>query len=113
MLCSLCENICAHMHFSITKLSNKKVFNVELSGFTQQLMTSVSEMEYFQLQQHYQNGDSEKLYATDIEFAPYYCPNCNLNYCSQHWHIQITYDEGYYDAETGTCPKGHKKMLFD
>ena len=86
--CSICGNICAHMSFSITELSNKtKVFSVGLTGFTQQLSVIVTEPVYYQLKTLYQIGDSKKLYAFDLEFAPYYCPKCDLNYCSQHWRI--------------------------
>ena len=114
IICSRCPNICAELSFSIIEYSNKnKVFSVNLSGFIMDVTANVSEHDYYQLQKFIQLQDSKNIYAIDIEFAPYYCPKCDRVYCVQHWSRQTIYDEGFYDAEIGICPNGHRKMLFD
>jgi hypothetical protein len=60
-------------------------------------------------------GDVDPLALRDInwELAPFYCPDCQLNYCRSHWNVDIVFDEGFYDYTMGTCPHGHHYMLDD
>jgi hypothetical protein len=34
----------------------------------------------------------------DWELAPFYCPDCDLNYCRADWHTYVLVDEGFYDC---------------
>jgi hypothetical protein len=60
-------------------------------------------------------GNIDPLALRDInwELAPFYCPDCQLNYCSSHWNTNIVFDEAFYDYTMGTCPHGHQYMIDD
>jgi hypothetical protein len=45
--------------------------------------------------------------------APFYCPDCELNYRSKDWDTYVLVDEGFYDCTMGTCPSGHQHMVDD
>lgn len=106
--------MCARFSFSIKEHSNNtKAFSLQLTGFLMDLTAHVSEQIYYQVQNFIHLQDSQNIYAIDREFAPYFCPQCDRNYCDKHWLRETLYDEGFYDAEYGICPKGHRKMLFD
>lgn len=47
------------------------------------------------------------------ELAPFYCPDCQLNYCGNHWNTNVVFDESFYDYTMGTCPNGHQYMVDD
>ncbi|MGH3186838.1 MAG: hypothetical protein ACRDPY_29855 [Streptosporangiaceae bacterium] len=47
------------------------------------------------------------------EFAPFFCPECERNYCRADWHTYVLFDEGFYDCTMGTCPAGHRHMVDD
>ncbi|MFW9781381.1 MAG: hypothetical protein ACFFFB_03765 [Candidatus Heimdallarchaeota archaeon] len=42
-----------------------------------------------------------------------YCPECDKIYCWEHYNAREEYDDGFYDATYGECPKGHKRMIDD
>jgi hypothetical protein len=42
-----------------------------------------------------------------------YCPECDRIYCGEHYRLEETFDEGFYDCTYGTCPEGHRRMLDD
>lgn len=57
-----------------------------------------------------------ELFDIDVEYAPFYCPNCETSYCEREWTEELVWDEddpGFLDATYGTCPRGHRRMLFD
>ena len=60
-------------------------------------------------------GNVDPLTLRDInwELAPFYCPDCQLNYCRGDWHVDIVFDEGFYDYTMGTCPHGHRYVVDD
>jgi predicted RNA-binding Zn-ribbon protein involved in translation (DUF1610 family) len=43
--------------------------------------------------------------------TPFYCPECQLNYCSLDWNIYLSVSERSYDCILGTCPNGHRHVL--
>jgi len=47
------------------------------------------------------------------EVTPFYCPDCQLNYCSKDWDTSVVFDEGFYDCTMGICPNGHRHALDD
>ena len=42
-----------------------------------------------------------------------YCPDCDKIYCRNHYAVQETFDEGFYDCAYGTCPEGHRRIIDD
>jgi hypothetical protein len=59
------------------------------------------------------NIDPLALRGINWELAPFYCPDCQLNYCRNHWNTNIVFDESFYDYTMGTCPNGHQYMVDD
>lgn len=57
--------------------------------------------------------DPVALRRIDWELAPFYCPECDLNYCRAHWNTVPVFDEGFYDRTIGTCPGGHRHTVDD
>lgn len=57
--------------------------------------------------------DPVALRRIDWELAPFYCPDCDLNYCSADWDTYVLVDEGFYDCTMGICPGGHRHMVDD
>ena len=61
-------------------------------------------------------GDAAALYATDLEFAPFWCPTCAASYCGRHWSTWPVWDpelDGFLDEIRGHCPRGHERMIMD
>jgi hypothetical protein len=52
-----------------------------------------------------QTPDPVALRRIDWELAPFYCPDCDLNYCRTDWHTIPIFDEGFYDYTMGICPR--------
>jgi hypothetical protein len=57
--------------------------------------------------------DPAALRRVDWELAPFYCPDCALNYCRADWRSYVSFDEGFYDCTRGRCPRGHEHMIDD
>jgi hypothetical protein len=57
--------------------------------------------------------DLATLRLTNIEFAPFWCAQCERVLCQAHWTTAVTFDDGFYDATYGTCPAGHRQLLDD
>jgi hypothetical protein len=60
-----------------------------------------------------QAPDPAALREIDWEVAPFYCPDCGLNYCRADWRTCVLFDEGFYDGTMGRCPRGHEHMIDD
>ena len=61
-------------------------------------------------------GSASALYDIEPLWAPFYCPDCRLSYCDEHWDIRLEFDEDWpdwYDCAMGTCPSGHTRMVDD
>ena len=57
--------------------------------------------------------DARALWKGSLEWAPFYCPECDACYCGGHWRQWMEFDEGFYDCTRGVCPRGHERMLYD
>lgn len=60
-----------------------------------------------------QHGDARALFGLDQEYAPFWCPRCSAAYCDDHWDVEVLFDDGFYDRQMGTCPRGHRRKLMD
>lgn len=58
-------------------------------------------------------ADARALLGLDLEYAPFYCPDCRASYCREHWRLRDVFDNGWHDSIHGTCPHGHTRMLED
>jgi hypothetical protein len=59
------------------------------------------------------NADAARLYALDREYVPFYCAECRANYSDSEWVTMPVFDKGFFDYLDGTCPKGHRRMIYD
>jgi len=57
--------------------------------------------------------DPVALRRVDWELAPFFCPDCGLNYCRADWHTTPVFDKGFYDCTVGVCPSGHRHTVDD
>src|SRR5690349_3885005 len=47
---------------------------------------------------------ADALYRLNIEYAPFYCPECQRNYCRACWQLTPSFDDdfpGWYDCTYG------------
>lgn len=86
---------------------------LRLRDFSQDAEYRLSDAQAEALIQLFTEGALMRVFELDREYAPFYCPACDACYCAAHWKRRTTYDQGFYDAEYGTCPQGHERMLFD
>jgi hypothetical protein len=62
------------------------------------------------------SGDPARLFAVDLEAAPFWCPTCRAVYCGECWVQWDVFDEdwtSWLEERRGRCPEGHERMLFD
>jgi hypothetical protein len=59
------------------------------------------------------HSDVEALYKRDPELAPFWCRICKLTFCGSHWAQETLMDHGFFDEIRGTCPRGHRRTLWD
>ena len=45
------------------------------------------------------------------DVTPFYCPECELNYCRADWDIYVEFNVGLYDCVLGICPNGHRHLV--
>ncbi len=57
--------------------------------------------------------DPATLRKAGWELAPFYFPDCGLNYCRADWDTRVLFGEGFYDCTRGRCPQGHEHLLDD
>ncbi len=58
--------------------------------------------------------DLAKLRSVEPEYAPFWCKTCRQSFCRDHWEpLDVTLDDGFYDATYGTCPNGHRQKVDD
>jgi hypothetical protein len=57
--------------------------------------------------------DPAALRRIDWELTPFYCPDCEVNYCRADWDTFPVFDEGFYDCTIGICPSGHCHTVDD
>ncbi|MCH8205939.1 MAG: hypothetical protein IH956_02935 [Chloroflexi bacterium] len=43
----------------------------------------------------------------------YYCPDCDLLYCADHYEVLPSFDDGFYDCSHARCPNGHERIMDD
>ena len=115
--CAVCNEISCIISISSVKVTvygpPGKVDSLFLKHFSQDGEYRLMPSQALELVDLFQKNDLAKIHSIDREYVPFYCPECDESYCKDHWHRWIEYDEGFYDADYGECPKGHKRMLYD
>ena len=112
--CDICNDVCAEIVVSRNLYKNGgESHSLCHKGFTQSINSSISKEDFEKLIRYFRANQLKKIFEMDREFVPFYCPECNKNYCKKHWDHWMEFEGIYYDAEYGYCPKGHRRMLFD
>jgi hypothetical protein len=87
---------------------------LEVSSFTSELKAPVSQLAVSVDDLVAAMSSAKTLYECDLEFAPFFCPQCDRCYCGSHWRRRDVFDEdGWHDSIRGVCPQGHERMLED
>ncbi len=107
--CHQCRDICG----DVTVYEESGITKINILKFSQELYANVEPKDVKDLIAYYKIDNLIRIYEIDKEFAIFFCPECYESYCSNCWDRMMTFDEIYYDAEYGVCPKGHRRMLFD
>lgn len=92
------------------------VRSFRISGFFNEISGGMPKEHYNPFLDALKNKNATNLYLMSTDYAPFYCSSCYKCYCLNHWHYQVQFDIDepiYYDSTTGTCPKGHRKMIDD
>ena len=61
-------------------------------------------------------GDAGLLYRRNVEWPPFWCPECRKVYCSRCWRMYTVFADdlpGFLEEIRGICPEGHDRMLSD
>ena len=87
--------------------------NLVVSGFSGTAQYRLADSSLDRVREAVRQGDLTGVAGIDREYAPFWCWRCEKVWCIDHWRLQVTFDDGFYDATYGTCPAGHKQMLDD
>jgi NMD protein affecting ribosome stability and mRNA decay len=88
--------------------------NVVRSSFTSRLTARVAPEKFEAVRRAIAAGDAAALYAVDLEYAPFFCPQCSASYCGEHWlRWDVFDDDDWHDSVRGLCPERHERMLED
>jgi hypothetical protein len=110
--CNLCGKEAGHIQL----LGNASNAEVRRSSFTSEMTAAVPTQNLEKVQCAISEHDAAALFALDLEFVPFYCPQCNANYCGDHWDHWLVFDDdmpSWLDSIRGICPQGHERMLED
>lgn len=109
-LCSLCLECACTLQLFGEPLKVALMVN----GFTSSREMRIPTKNFEPLLSALTRGDARAAHALDIEYAPFFCPQCDACYCGNHWQIWNVFDEdGWHDSIRGRCPKGHERMIED
>lgn len=92
-------------------------YEVVRESFTSELTSQVSSSDMPNVSSAIKRECARDLFLCDFEYAPFYCPECDASYCSDHWvrHNVFDDDDGFvwHDSIRGRCPEGHERKLED
>jgi hypothetical protein len=110
--CGTCDKEAGHIRLFGSPSSSQ----VLRSSFTSNLYAAVPAGQFSELRSAIEKRDARRLHGLDLEYAPFFCPQCDATYCGDHWMRWDVFDEddpSWHDSIRGRCPKGHERMLED
>ena len=110
--CDVCDREAGHIQLAGSPSSSQ----VRRTSFTSTLTAAVPAEQFSALRSAIEQGDARRLHGLDLEYAPFFCPQCDAIYCGAHWKTRDVFDEddpSWHDSIRGQCPKGHERMLED
>ena len=84
-----------------------------LTTFLGSSTASIREDELEDVRSSLQRDDVLPFFHRNPELVPFWCPDCQMSYCNDHWNQQFRFDDGFFDDVVGTCPNGHRRQLWD
>jgi hypothetical protein len=109
-LCSLCLQNAGVLQL----FGEPEDTKLKLDGFMSSREMKIPIRSFEPLHSALTRGDARATHALNLEYAPFFCPQCNACYCGNHWQKWDVFDEdGWHDSIRGRCPKGHERMLED
>jgi hypothetical protein len=110
--CSTCDKEAGHIEL----FGRPSSAHVRRTSFTSVLSSAVHAEQFTDLRSAIELRDARRLHGLDLEYAPFFCPQCDAVYCGDHWKRWDVFDEddpSWHDSIRGRCPKGHERMLED
>ncbi|HYM63014.1 MAG TPA: hypothetical protein VEZ11_19155 [Thermoanaerobaculia bacterium] len=110
--CAMCDREAGHIRLAGSPLSSQ----LQRWSFTSTLTAVVPAEQFSALRSAIEQRDARRLYELDLEYAPFFCPQCDAIYCGAHWKRWDVFDKddpSWHDSIRGQCPKGHERMLED
>ncbi len=105
---------CRHSAGTVQMFVSGNRAEVVRDSFTSRFSACVSAASIEHVHHAIVTGNAHALYSIDLEYAPFFCPECNLCYCGAHcWRRDVFDEDGFHDCIRGTCPEGHERMLED
>ncbi len=109
--------ICSKEAGLITLSKSEDGHQVVRQSFTSHMTSRVSSADVASVESAIKRESARDLFRCDLEYAPFYCPNCDASYCGNHWqrHDVFDNDDGFswHDSIRGRCPEGHERKLED
>src|SRR5262245_1945887 len=110
--CSLCANEAGRVRL----FGDASAAELRRDSFTSAMSCGVAAAQFERLRAAIASRDARALHALDLEYAPFFCPQCGAVYCGAHWVRWDVFDgddPSHHDSIRGRCPKGHERMLED
>ena len=110
--CAMCEREAGHIQL----FGSPSSAQVRRTSFTSVLTAVVRAEQFSAVRSAIEQRDARRLYELDLEYAPFFCPQCDAIYCGAHWRRWDVFDDddpSWHDSIRGQCPKGHERMLED
>lgn len=111
--CQVCGETAAHVSLETPAAGNARLV---ISASVMDQESSAPPRLLAALRLALASGDPASLYAVDLFFAPFFCPQCNACYCAHHWIAFPCFDDdfpGWYDCTYAFCPQGHRRIIDD
>ncbi len=108
--------ICGKEAGRISLFGSESASSVEVNTFVTKMTAGVASSQFKNVVNALETKDAGVLFQVDFEFAPFFCPKCNLSYCRDHWITWVVFDEELsymIDCTKGRCPERHERMLID
>jgi hypothetical protein len=110
--CSLCGKDAGRLQLS----GDTAGAELRRESFTGVMVAGVDAAQFELIRGAIATLDARALHAIDLEYTPFFCPQCNASYCRAHWVKWDVFDDddpSHHDSIRGRCPKGHERMLED
>ena len=109
--CAICERTAQEVMLEIGPQDSYCQYQLTASGFGMQVVPPNLVTGVIKAIQANDIGDLHRVWSKCV---PFYCPDCGVCYCRDHWKIEapILHDEWWDTSTYGACPQGHRRLMF-